>query len=361
MLKKLFLPILCSSFYLQAMEGFQPNKLENITSQLAEVALEPSEQTEEGSPHDKETILIDRITISDFNFFQNYSEQFSGFKLSKKSQQEALQTLIGEYNDNKTAPQVLDMLVNKHGVSVNIRESLAGASMLTYASYKACQTGETSLLEAFLKHGANDLADGIRSSYQRICNNIGDKNGFKVLSSFVRHLGVQIPWRFKNDKNYQEYINGLTQLDHETLQNDFLKTIGKQLNPHVLSTALEALDYKQFFEKQKLSPATQESALKIIIENHNNSDFGCFLLSVAIKYGLDLGMIELDGLSGLQYITCHALKSGKTGIFEEALKNGTDINEKGQTGESPFEIIQKANSTNASKLLTCLKENNLIQ
>ncbi len=205
-------------------------------------------------------------------------------EFSEKEQEHILFELIHHYEGCDGIPEFLDHAIKNKLISIHTKESITGmkTSILTYASYHAGQTGKTSIVDALLKNGARD-----QSAYVRTCNAIPkDPYAFRVLTSFIKHLGVIDPFT-KTHQNYTQLMANLRNLKQTEVELSFLNLIEKTdiSDPR---DALRALVYKEFFDKQKLSSETQQQISKLIAEKHNNTDLGQFFLTVASKYGIDL-------------------------------------------------------------------------
>ena len=86
--------------------------------------------------------------------FKECITKLPNLKLSENAQKNVLSTLVGEYKDNKTVPQVLDALLQRD-LNINIPITKFGLTALHCATVKALNTGDTSLMEVLLDRNAN--------------------------------------------------------------------------------------------------------------------------------------------------------------------------------------------------------------
>lgn len=315
---KYYIIMLCIFTTLKSMDDqdYFLKRLINNVIMPTWIAENGNKSFQELSPTNQETCLIGSIVSNKLDELQEYSGKVPQLIFSENAQEVALSALIDRYNSPETAPQVLDILI-KHGTSVNQKGIPAPIHRLIF---KACQTGNTRLLEAFLQHNADIYSGGNLSPYQIIWNHVEEQNSFKVLSAMIRIKGVMTPFSFMQDQKYHDHVAMLEKLDFDTLQTYFCQVIDPQFNPHNNDAVGEVVCYKERFEKQKLNPGAQRTVLELILEKHN-SDLGCFFLNVSVKYGLDLNAVmHKDQQTGLEKIIAHTVATKKDILFKEAMK-----------------------------------------
>lgn len=312
------------------------------------------------SRYAQETIFIGAVSNSKFDDLQLYSHALPSLKFSTEAQWHILDAFIKNYADKKTASAALNLLTTKHGVAIDAccpAEKRMKITALHLATCNACETGNMFKLEAFLKNGGNshDLQHKI-TAYEAAWNNINNPYTFTVLSTFIRHSGIQVPRSLEADISFQQCIDDLKPLSEDEIESDMLETFdmfteGKfKLLPLVFT-------YKSFFSKKPLSSFAQKEALTAIVQNHN-SELGKFLLNITIKYGLDLNKVcSKDKRTYFEYIVDDALEAGNTMLFEEALFAAN--HEYKKTALKDF--LSMSQHHNASKLLSIVEEFNQYQ
>ncbi len=285
-------------------------------------------------------------------------------KISPQIGVRILQKLTHKYENLQAAPKVLQLLVQQ-GVDVNSISSLEHEMTLLHeVTASALDTGNVRLLESFLKSGANAHYQGKQLSpydcaFFHAVSDKTNKQHYKTLATFIRCAPLCLSDKLQ--KKFGEVIS-VYNIDDEDLKKQmfmmpFEDVFFSMQEPEIIHTIILANLIK---DKKVDSDQAHRALLYFVSPSNENSGKELIYFNILVKLGAPLNKTYEDGQTILHKVTELALATKQTDLFEEAVKNGADINEKGQTVESPFEMIQKANNSTAAKLLELLKENNLI-